>query len=124
MYHTVTRLFCTSLYVLVCLDIEISDIHVRLLNVYSPNISVERKQFFTSLDKFLCHPNIILGGDFNCVYDTSIDKVGGNPLHGTAGSHELRSLCKDFDLCDAYRFLHPRRLMTTWHGRGEIYLLD
>jgi len=82
----------------VCIDIQYFTHNLRLINIYSPNNTVERKKFFTSLDKYLCQPNVILGGDFNCIHDSSIDKVGGNPSLGRIGTDELKHLCTDFHL--------------------------
>jgi len=92
---------------------------LRLVNVYSHNNPVERRHIISSLDKYLCQPNVILGGHFNCIQDLRLDKVGGNPLSGIAGSDELKYLCKDFHLKDAYRTLYPPRLCTTWHSQGR-----
>jgi len=72
-----------------CMDVQYFTHTLRLINIYSPNNVVERKNFFSSLDKYLCRPNVILGGDFNCIHYLSLDKVGGNPLFGTAGRNEL-----------------------------------
>jgi len=49
----------------------------------------------------------------------SLDKVGGNPLLGTADSEELKYLCRDFHLKDDCLTLYPTRLCTTWHDRGR-----
>jgi len=102
-----------------CVDIKYFTHTMRLINVFSPNITVERKHFISNLDKYLCQPNIILGGDFNCIMEPSIDKIGGNPLSGTAGSKEIRFLCTDFHLKDGYRTLFPSGRATTWHARGR-----
>ena len=53
---------------------------------YAPVIAKERKHFFSSLYKYIpgCHP-LILGGDFNCVINVSLDKGGGNADYGDIG---------------------------------------
>lgn len=99
----------------ICMDVSISNTRLRIISVYCPTICSERTAFIPSLDKYLCHPNVILGGDFNCIYDSKIDKLGGNPERGTTGSNELTKLCQDFKLADAFRVLYPHRLCTTWH---------
>jgi hypothetical protein len=41
-----------------------------------------------------------LGGDFNCVLNTQLDKIGGNSSLGTKGSDNLRNIISDFKLTD------------------------
>ncbi|KAL5007142.1 hypothetical protein ScPMuIL_015948 [Solemya velum] len=82
-----------------------------------------RSAFISKLDRHLCSPNIILGGDFNCIIDTALDKVGGNPQSGTAGSTQIKDLCRDMYLKDAYRtfFSFPVKRPVTGHALFDPY---
>ena len=47
--------------------------------------------------------NLVLGGDFNCVENLSLDKKGGNLSAGDIGSSDLRQWRQDFELVDCFR---------------------
>ena len=48
----------------------------RLINAYFPSDSSERLEFLNSFSQyFIGARNIILGGDFNFVFDTNLDKI-------------------------------------------------
>ena len=84
---------------------------VRIVNVYVPNNSAERKQFIKNL-KEIIDENII-AGDFNCVNDSIIDR---HPSHTTNdhGYNELIKLMNDF------RKRHPdKRRFTFCRGQSK-----
>lgn len=99
------------LYLLVKINNQI----VKIVNVYAPVIPRERKQFFNSLNHYLHGKyTIILGGDFNCVTDVSLDKCGGNDLYGNLASENLINVCEDHHIVDAFRSLYPQKQEYTW----------
>ena len=53
-------------------------------------------------------------GDFNCIHDPLLDKVGGNPDSGTGGAQELLSLANHLNTTDIFRFLHPTAIEVTF----------
>ena len=60
---------------------------LNIINIYAPNDASNRKIFFKSIDHFFIGASpIILGGDFNCIEDLQLDKIGGNPMNGREGS--------------------------------------
>jgi exonuclease III len=102
------------------LDLSIGGRSLRVINIYAPNIAAERRRFFMDLSPFfVTNRDIIFCGDFNCVMDTRIDKVGGNLENGTEGSEEIKSICRDFRLVDYYRVLRPRSVAYTWYFAGN-----
>jgi exonuclease III len=102
------------------MDITILDKPLRIINVYAPNSEAERKQFFLDLAPyFICNRDIVFCGDFNCILDSKLDKVGGNLDRGFAGKVELGDIAADFRLVDLYRHLHPDSISTTWTDPGK-----
>jgi len=69
----------------ILLEVIIQDVKFYLCNIYSPNNSKEQIDFFTNVKNLLqeniseTNPHFILGGDFNVIFDTSLDCFGGNP---------------------------------------------
>ena len=87
----------------------------RLINAYFPNDRSERMDFIESLSPYLCGAkNLVLGGDFNFVLDTNLDKIGGNQDSGTIGSKTFKSVVEKMSLIDCFRHLYPNKRAVTW----------
>ena len=89
--------------------------------IYAPNRNPARDQFFDDLQSKV-DPSVptILCGDFNAVFDQSVDQFGSNPSdQSRESSTSLQNL---FDACctvDIWRYLHPsssRFSWTRWDG--------
>ncbi len=100
---------------------EVDDQAYHLINVYCPNNSKERNIFLHNLTSIVvggCAGTLILGGDFNSVEDTTLDKIyAEKPKRFRAYSKKalinLRQTCQ---LIDTYRYIHPQGLDTTYHS--------
>ena len=80
----------------------------------------DRKEFIQKLKNlFNINRQIILGGDFNCVENTILDKIGGNPLRPSLGGKECVKLRKDFKLADAFRKLYPNDKCFTFSNNNN-----
>lgn len=91
----------------------------RLINVYCPNDTTERKDFFDSISPFLtCAKNVILAGDFNFVENTEMDKVGGNLEKGMVWSKSFRNIIDKYSLNDVFRKLYPNKKTMTWFRKN------
>jgi len=98
---------------LIVLDITLYDNIHRFINVYAPNNHAQRGPWFNDLHRwFLGDKLCILGGDFNCVENQKLDKVGGNADYGAVGGDILTSFRNNYRLVDAYRACHPRDVET------------
>ena len=107
------------------IDANVEGDVIRLVNVYAPNDGTERKTFYTDLYPYFVIPKpIIFGGDLNCVKDTSIDKINGNPNKGMVGWAELSILTRDSNLIDIYRHKFPNKRTVSWTDGIRACLLD
>ena len=84
--------------------------------IYCPNRNPARDQFLDDLYTRL-DPSIptILAGDFNTVFDRSLDRAGSDPSDSSQESSS--SLSNLFDSCciiDIWRYLHPSSPGFTW----------
>ena len=62
----------------------------NLVNVYAPCTDKERRVYFHAISAFLSSTEEnILGGDFNCISNAKLDKLGGKPLCATNGKYDL-----------------------------------
>ena len=109
---------------LLCVTVNINNVIMKLVNVYAPVVPKERKHFFSSLYKYLPGRYItILGGDFNCVTNVSLDKGGGNSDYGDIAGDKLTTLCSDFNLTDVFRNKYPNKREYTWCDSSKTIVI-
>ena len=68
--------------------------------------------------------NKIFGGDFNCICNPKIDKIGGNINRGKIGYENLKNIIYDYELFDVFRFFKPNDVNVTWHSKNTSCRLD
>ena len=104
----------------ISVDVKIKEKEYRLISIYAPNVPTARVTFLESIENYLSGKrNIILGGDFNFVEDTTLDKAGGNPSIGTAGRYAMMDISSNFDLVDPHRQLHPTKSFYSYFSANE-----
>ena len=59
--------------------------------------------------------SIICGGDFNCVIDTSKDKISSTGTYSDSSVKEIKTMMNQLKLTDVWRRLHPDLHHYTWH---------
>lgn len=95
---------------------EIEDSVFCFVNIYAPNNGIERIGFYTLLkDELLKYhqDHIIIGGDFNCTIDFTIDRIGEEP-HPQSSQTLNTVIHLDLDLLDTFRVKHPQSRQFTW----------
>ena len=61
--------------------IEHANRKFNLVNIYAPRTDTDRKNYFITIPAYISSTEEnIVGGDFNCISDKKLDKLGGNPL--------------------------------------------
>ena len=71
----------------IVLKADINNETYTIANIYGPNKDADAVKFYRNLskvlrnDEFGYEENIIIGGDFNCPLDITLDKKGHNGLH-------------------------------------------
>ena len=115
------------------LTISLTDPHrsFRLTAVYAPNTGPDRVNLFSQLHDDAAAYNdsndddldCIICGDFNCIVDPTLDKVGGTTgstsSTSLAGSQQLSAWTSYERTTDAWRLLHPLSIETTWR-QGNV----
>lgn len=79
-----------------------------MANVYGPNWDNEEffKHFFFSLPD-LNSRQLILGGDFNCCLDPSLDRSSNRPSTLSKSSKIIQMFMEQFAISDVWRFFNP-----------------
>ena len=104
--------------------IQIDDKIYVFANVYAPNKDKDSIQFFKKLctlfctDDLQCEDNIILGGDFNCPLNPSLDKRGGIMIPRKNVIEAIECLRDELDLVDIWRVKNPEMKSYTWSQKS------
>ena len=107
---------------LICLDLSMAGSKIRIINVYAPNNPAGRNQFINNLQNYLMtSKEIILGGDFNCIENLELDKMGRNLERASGGANNLLKLKNDFFLVDAFRKKYTKKKDYSWRG-GPVHV--
>ena len=90
----------------------------RVVSLYAPNRNPARHDFFERVPS-LVDPSVptVVCGDFNAVFDRSLDRFGSDTADtsresSVALSHLFESCC----CVDIWRYLHPSSSCFTWSG--------
>ena len=111
-------------YIYIYIDITISNINLRFINIYCPNNAAERKIFLNDLELYLSTNKTLILGDFNFIEDIELDKNITNNTLGSTGRKIMESLKSDFDLIAIFRHLHPHEISFTWYNKHIYRRLD
>ena len=90
---------------------------INIVSIYAPTDTVERRNFFEHLHLYTTPANnTVFAGDFNCISNIALDKTGGNPTRGSAGSDNLHTQTLALGITDIFRYHFPNKKEFTWHN--------
>ncbi len=92
------------------------DCRFRVVSLYAPNVNPQRDDFFDYVNSMvdLSLPTVLCG-DFNAVFNRSVDRAGSVPFDTSRDSSvSLRALFRDCCVTDAWRHCHPSSTAFTW----------
>jgi len=84
-----------------------------LINIYNANYENEQIELFEKLELLLeafgdfSDHAIVFGGDFNLIFDRTLDAIGGTPTLKTRSIAALITIMEKYDLVDVYRLRNP-----------------
>ena len=101
------------------LTLEINEQSLTIINIYGPN--KDDTLLFKTLAKFLqdTNENILIGGDFNTVLDTNLDKKNGRADTHKHCRDNLNNIIDENNLIDVWRMHNPNKCQFTWHSNGK-----
>ena len=100
----------------------------RVLGLYAPNKKKQQIEFFIKLKEIL-NDNFdaenIIGGDYNCTFNTLLDRINCVSKNNDPGKKDLVNLMRTYDLEDIWRRRNPDKRQYTWFGsEGKASRLD
>ena len=109
----------------IILEANVQDHPFLFVNLYAPNKINEQSTLFDEvseeLDNFCLAEdcNIIMGGDFNVIFDIDLDGNGGNPKRKEALKC-IDNICLANDLVNIWRIRNPNVKRFTWRQKTMI----
>ena len=97
-------------------EFRLRDVTFRVACIYAPNRNPDRDAFFNFVSSQI-DPSFatLVCGDFNTVFDRSMDRRGSDPLDSSReSSAALLSLFRDCGTIDIWRSLHPATVAFSW----------
>ena len=90
-----------------------------IANLYNNNVQSEQVETLKKLSQMIEATNtfekeIIIGGDFNFIFDKNLDAYGGMPDLKLQSIAEITKIKNKFDLCDIYRIRNPQKKLYTY----------
>jgi len=102
-----------------------NDLKVFLINIYAPSTSLEKEylSFLSNLKHTLeeAYDNIspiVMGGDFNYIFDYNIDRKGGNEKKWDKCRKVFNDIINTCGLIDIWRLRNPTKQRFTWRRKN------
>ena len=111
------------------LEASLEDKKYILINIYNSNTESEQIETLEHLNRILNtidyshEKHIILGGDLNIFFDSSLEASGGNPTIKKKSLRIILAIKERLDLCDMWRIRNPKTCRYTFrqnHSSGVI----
>ena len=108
----------------ILLEAIIQETPFLFINIYAPNKCAEQREFFKTIAEeikscALADYSIVVGGDFNFIFDQEIDGSGGVKKKKDSVKY-LEDICLDQDLVDIWRIRNPTDMRFTWRQKSPI----
>ena len=113
---SLTSSFCDDAGRFVLCDFSFRGKAFRVVSLYAPNVNPDRNDFLSfALTKVDPSVHTLLCGDFNSVFDRSLDRSGSSPSdYSRESSVLLAALFRECCVLDAWRHCHPTSKAFTW----------
>jgi len=106
-------------------ECKLNDLKVFLINIYAPSTSLE-KDYLSFLSNFKqnleqAYDNmspIVMGGDFNYIFDYDKDRKGGNVKKWDKCKKVFNDIINTYGLIDIWRIRNPTKQSFTWRRRN------
>lgn len=111
---------------LLILEVSLNDEKFLLINLYNANAELDQLTVLDLLNSTLdgldfdvnCKP--IFGGDFNLIFDSTLDASGGNPSLKKRSIAKLMKAMQYLDVTDIFRVRYPTLKRFTFHRKNPI----
>ena len=115
-----------NLWRILVIEVKINDSVFMLINIYNVNTESEQLQTLNGLTnileifKYIQDKSVFLGGDFNVIFNPSLDSEGGKPVIKKRSIAKLIQITENLDLCNIWRIDDPKRKRFTFRQHYSI----
>ena len=106
---------------LICVDLSLSDMSLRLINIYAPN--TDSPEFFNKVKEMIeanLQDHIVICGDYNLALDPTLDTSNYKNINNPNARKTLLKIIQSHNLVDAYRFYHENAKRYTWRRKNPV----
>ena len=110
----------------IILQVEINGDKYLLANIYSPNVTKHKENYFSELKEILLslqsteNTNLIIGGDWNTVL-SKLDRYSSQNSNDDSSLTQINDITECFDLCDIWRIRNPKLRRYTYRRTKPLY---
>ena len=139
--YTIHQMHKDNMGRLIIMKIEYENKQFNIVNLYAPNFEILKRDFYRTLFYQMTNSintddirNIIIGGDFNLIFNKLMDRKGGNFSETNIYRETIDiidQLISQHNLVDIWRLLNPSTKRYTWrqrnpaiHSRLDIWLIS
>ena len=105
----------------ICINVLHNEKRLLLIIIYAPNTINEQICFYKQKKHKMSDklgqesdPSVFLGGDFNVICSSELDKRGELKETRTRVINIIEDIKTQYNLCDVWRIKHPRQRRYTW----------
>lgn len=108
----------------IILEANVQDTVFKLINIYAPNKEGEQIVFYNNIKLLLnkyeidLNDNIVMGGDYNVIFDPKLDKKGGIERTKDAVLNVIDEIVTVTELHDIWRLKNPNKRVFTWRQKN------
>ena len=102
---------------------KLDDKTITIVNIYTPNQD-EPQFYITFFDQLsqISSDLMMIGGDFNLLLDTELDRKGGKKVKLSKSAHVVNTFLNTSEWVDAWRFINPERFQFTYKRRSPLVM--
>ena len=108
------------------LDVKIQGKPYLIINLYGDNDQAGQVVTLAKLESLLesfdikTERKIILGGDFNVIFDKRLDADRGSPCLKVGTIQKLMDILSEYDLCDIFRVHNSELRRFSWRHKAQL----
>ena len=106
---------------MIILNLQISDISVKLINIYGPN--TDDHEFYNIIGRHIDENEqdyIIWCGDFNLTLNPKLDCFNYSNINNPKSRQTTLNIIEEYNLVDTYRHFYPDCLRYTWRRHNPL----
>ena len=119
--YKIKNIFRDSAGNMIMLDFQLSDISVKLINIYGPN--ADDTSFYNFIAGLLNQNEeeyVLWCGDFNMIFNPTFDSHNYINLNNPRSRTVVMNMMEEYNLVDTFRYFNPEIKRFTWRRQNPL----